>query len=77
MGDNWTWIIVPTVAVPIVAIIVWGILALSGAMPGMGKRSDLVTALEENAATNKALLEKLEAIDSRLGAVEKTLNDIP
>jgi hypothetical protein len=37
----------------------------------------LVGALAENAAVNKALLEKLGSIDARLGAVEKTLTDIP
>ena len=37
----------------------------------------LAAALAENAAVNKALLEKLNSIDARLGAVEKTLTDIP
>ena len=37
---------------------------------------DLKKALEENAAVNKALLAKLETIDTRLGTVEKTLTDI-
>lgn len=37
----------------------------------------LAAALAENAAVNKALLEKLDSIDARLGAVEKTLTDIP
>jgi ABC-type uncharacterized transport system YnjBCD permease subunit len=77
MGDNWIWLVVLIVAVPIVAILVWGVLAISGAMPGMGRRSDLNEALAEAAETNRALLAKLEHIDSRLAAVEKTLNDIP
>ena len=37
----------------------------------------LAAALVENAAVNKALLEKLNSIDSRLSTVEKTLTDIP
>lgn len=37
----------------------------------------LSIALSENAAVNKAILEKLGSIDARLGAVEKTLTDIP
>jgi hypothetical protein len=37
----------------------------------------LAAALAENAAVNKALLEKLDSIDARLGTVEKTLTDIP
>jgi len=39
--------------------------------------ADLAHALEQNAAVNQALLAKLETIDARLGAVERTLNDIP
>lgn len=39
--------------------------------------SGLAAALAENAAVNKAILEKLGSIDARLGAVEKTLTDIP
>ena len=77
MGDNWIWLVVLIVAVPIVAIVVWGILAMAGALPGTGRSSDLKRALAESADTNSALLAKLENIDSRLGAVEKTLNDIP
>ena len=33
-------------------------------------------ALAENTAVNKAMLEKLNSIDTRLSAVEKTLTDI-
>lgn len=32
---------------------------------------------EESAATQQKLLARLDALDSRLGAVEKTLTDIP
>jgi len=39
--------------------------------------SGLTQALEQNTAANQALLARLETIDSRLGAVERTLNDIP
>jgi hypothetical protein len=34
-------------------------------------------AVDEHTATNKAVLDKLDSIDNRLTAVEKTLNDIP
>ncbi|MEO6944162.1 MAG: hypothetical protein ABI053_05570 [Lacisediminihabitans sp.] len=37
----------------------------------------LTATLAENAAVNKAILEKLGSIDARLAAVEKTLTDIP
>jgi len=38
---------------------------------------ELQAALEANTAASKAIVEKLESIDSRLSAVEKTLTDIP
>ena len=64
--------------IPILGIVVWGILAMSGILGGGRKNNEqLAKALEENAAVNKALLDRLDTIDGRLGAVEKTLNDIP
>ncbi|HEX3680534.1 MAG TPA: hypothetical protein VHU90_12500 [Galbitalea sp.] len=46
-----------------------------------GRRRDespeLAKAISDNTEVNKSLLEKLGTIESRLGAVEKTLNDIP
>ncbi len=72
MNDDWIWIIVP-----VVAIIAWGAMMVTRNFRREGADPALQRALEENAAANKALLAKLETIDSRLGAVEKTLNDIP
>jgi hypothetical protein len=37
----------------------------------------LQAALEANTTASKAILDRLESIDARLGTVEKTLNDIP
>lgn len=37
----------------------------------------IAAALSENAEVNRAILGRLDAIDARLGAVEKTLTDIP
>lgn len=34
-------------------------------------------AVEENAQVNRQLLAKLDSLDARLAAVEKTLTDIP
>jgi len=64
--------------IAIVGIIVWGVIAvLSNTVWGRSGKNDYLTkALEDNAATNKALLAKLETIDERLGKVEKTLTDI-
>jgi hypothetical protein len=65
--------------IAIAGVVVWGLVAILGGFGfGRGKRDTaLAEAMRDNAATNKALLEKLDGIDSRLGAVEKTLNDIP
>jgi len=38
---------------------------------------ELQVALEANTAASRAILERLDRIDARLGAVEKTLTDIP
>ena len=62
--------------IAIVAVIVWGTTVIIGAARGTSKNDGLQKALEDNAATNRALLAKLDAIDTRLGVVEKTLTDI-
>ena len=64
--------------IAIVGAVVGGVVAIFGA--GRSKRQvdpDVARVLAENTAVNQALLAKLTAIDDRLGAVEKTLNDIP
>jgi division protein CdvB (Snf7/Vps24/ESCRT-III family) len=38
---------------------------------------ELKRTIEANIAINQKLIERLDQIDSRLGAMEKTLNDIP
>jgi hypothetical protein len=60
-------------------VLVWGITAVVGSLTWALKRDNpkLAEAIAENTAVNKALLEKLGTIETRLGAVEKTLNDIP
>jgi hypothetical protein len=56
-----------------------GITGLIGAI-SYGRRKEnpeLANAIAQNSEVNKAVLEKLGTIETRLGAVEKTLNDIP
>lgn len=56
-----------------------GITGLIGAI-GYSRRKEnpeLASAIVQNSEVNKALLEKLGTIETRLGAVEKSLNDIP
>ena len=79
MDTPWYVLIPWFVWIPIIAIVVWGITELVRLLTsGRGKKSDdLAKAIEDNAAINRMLLEKLDGIDARLGAVEKTLNDIP
>lgn len=38
---------------------------------------NLLAALEANTQASSAIIARLDVIDSRLGAVEKTLTDIP
>ncbi|HEY2643311.1 MAG TPA: hypothetical protein VGI56_06145 [Galbitalea sp.] len=57
----------------------WGVIGLI-AVISWSRRKDnpaLAEAIVQNSEVNKALLEKLGTIETRLGAVEKTLNDIP
>ncbi|MFC9558546.1 hypothetical protein [Agromyces sp. NPDC056965] len=61
--------------IAIVGIIVWGITMIAG-MFGH-KNTELKKAMEQSTAVNERLLAKLDSIDGRLGAVEKTLKDIP
>lgn len=61
--------------IAIVAIIVGGLITMGKTFAG--RNSGLATALEQNTAINEKLIERLDAIDSRLGAVEKTLTEIP
>lgn len=63
--------------IAIAGIVVWGITELARLLFSDSDSDDLAKAIENNAAINRSLLEKLEGIDVRLGAVEKTLNDIP
>ena len=62
--------------IAIVGVVVWGAMMIIGTLRGTSKNDGLQKALEDNAATNRALLAKLETIDGRLGVVEKTLTDI-
>ncbi|MET4782612.1 hypothetical protein [Glaciihabitans sp. UYNi722] len=42
-----------------------------------GSSPDLRAALDANTAASRAILERLDSIEARLGTVEKTLTDIP
>lgn len=69
----YAWLAIVFVAVSgaggIVGSVVWG--------RRRDESPELAAAIADNTTVNKALLEKLGTIESRLGAVEKTLNDIP
>ena len=65
--------------IPIVAVgggITYAILNRYGKSKERVGNPTMPKALEENTAVNKAMLEKLHSIDTRLSAVEKTLTDI-
>jgi len=59
----------------IVAIAAGVIITVTNSL--VGGKSELTAALKQNAEVNAKLLARLDGIDDRLGAVEKTLNDIP
>ncbi len=59
----------------IVAIIVGGVITITSELTRGRNRA--TQALEENTRANARLVERLDAIDARLGSVEKTLTDIP
>jgi hypothetical protein len=65
--------------IALIGVIGWATMVIIGARgygrskEGNAKASDVMA---ENIATNKAVLAKLETIESRLGVVEKTLTDI-
>lgn len=61
--------------IAIAGIIVGGLIAI--ATQFAGRNTALAKALEQNSVVNEKLVARLDAIDSRLGAVEKTLTDIP
>lgn len=62
-----------------IGVSAWAFMIVFGTI-GWSRRKNgnaTATALDEQIATNRAVLEKLESIESRLGVVEKTLTDIP
>lgn len=61
--------------IAIIGIIVGGIVSVS--TMSNGRKSELAEALKQNAEINEKLVARLDNIDARLSAVEKTLNDIP
>ena len=64
--------------IAIVGVTGWAVMVIIGALGwGRSKSGAKVNEImEQNIATNKAVLAKLDTIESRLGVVEKTLTDI-
>jgi hypothetical protein len=60
--------------IAIAGIISWGAISIAREIGG---RRRLVQALDDQASSNRALLDTLGSINSRLDAIEKTLTDIP
>ena len=54
-------------------MVIIGATGYSRSKTGQSKANDV---MEENIATNKAVLAKLDSIENGLGVVEKTLTDI-
>ena len=65
--------------IAIIGVIGWAAMVIIGAR-GYGRSKDgtakATEVMEQNIATNKAVLAKLDTIETRLAVVEKTLTDI-
>jgi hypothetical protein len=64
----------------ILAVFGWIVTVVIGSINygrAKGGTAQIAEVMEQNIATNAAVLAKLETIETRLGAVEKTLTDIP
>ena len=65
--------------IAIIGVSAWGVMVIIGSIGWSRSKSGNAktnSVMEENIATNKAVLAKLDTIESRLGVVEKTLTDI-
>ncbi len=65
--------------VAIIGVVGWAAMVIIGARGyGRSKEGTAKTnqVMEQNIATNQAVLAKLDSIEARLGVVEKTLTDI-
>ncbi len=64
--------------IAIIGVIGWAVMVIIGATGWRRSKGGEETkdVMQQNIATNKAVLAKLESIESRLGVVEKTLTDI-
>lgn len=63
-----------------IGVIAWAAMVIIGSIGWSRSRSGSAktnSVMEQNIAANQAVLAKLDSIESRLGAVEKTLTDIP
>jgi len=66
--------------VAIIGVIGWAVMVIVGARGygrSKGGAAKANEVMEQNIATNKAVLAKLDTIETRLAVVEKTLTDIP
>ncbi len=63
--SSWGWVYA---LIPIVAVVVWGVYMVA---------RTVTRGREADPAAFAAMQTRLDAIDARLAAVEKTINDIP
>lgn len=63
----------------IVGVMAWAAIVIVATVTKNRSRNGdaAAAAVEHNNVVNQAVLSKLESIESRLGAIEKTLTDIP
>ncbi len=64
--------------IAVIGVIGWATMVIIGSTGYARRKGGTQSAaiLEQNVAVNQAVLAKLEAIETRLGVVERTLTDI-
>jgi hypothetical protein len=64
--------------IAIIGVIGWAAMVIGARGYGRSKEGNVkaTEVMEQNIATNKAVLAKLDTIETRLAVVEKTLTDI-
>jgi hypothetical protein len=78
MEFGWAYL-VPAIAVAggITYVILKSYWKSRGQIASTSGNSELRAALDASTAASRAILDRLESIETRLGTVEKTLTDIP
>lgn len=65
--------------IAIIGVVAWAVVVISGGLANARRKSGRVGSsdvVQQNIEAHHAVLARLDAIDARLGVIEKTLTDI-